>query len=61
VVPDRPPVRDRAAVTGSPLRASEVTWAEPFPPHSAENVGEVEIRVLMSELKASTSGYIGHS
>ena len=44
---------------GAPLRASEVTWAEPFPPHSAENVGEVEIRVLMIELKetrAATSG-----
>jgi quercetin dioxygenase-like cupin family protein len=48
-------------VAGAPLRASEVTWAEPFPPHSAENVGEVEIRVLMIELKANTNGYIGHS
>ena len=48
-------------VAGAPLRASEVTWAEPFPPHSAENVGEVEIRVLMIELKANTSGNIGHS
>jgi quercetin dioxygenase-like cupin family protein len=38
-------------VAGAPLRASEVTWAEPFPPHSGENVGDVEIRVLMVELK----------
>jgi hypothetical protein len=38
-------------VAGAPLRAFEATWAEPFPPHSAENVGDVEIRVLMVELK----------
>jgi quercetin dioxygenase-like cupin family protein len=38
-------------VTRAPLRASEATWAEPLPPHSAENVGDVEIRVLMVELK----------
>jgi quercetin dioxygenase-like cupin family protein len=38
-------------VAGTPLRASEATWAEAFPPHSAENVGDVEIRVLMVELK----------
>jgi quercetin dioxygenase-like cupin family protein len=38
-------------VAGAPLQASEVTWAEPFPPHSAENVGDIEIRVLMVELK----------
>ncbi len=38
-------------VAGAPLRADQVMWAEPFPPHSAENVGDVEIRVLMVELK----------
>jgi hypothetical protein len=27
-------------------------WADPFPPHSLENVGEAELRVLMIEMKA---------
>jgi quercetin dioxygenase-like cupin family protein len=44
-------VKFDSRVAGTPLRASEVTWAGPFPPHSAENVGDVEIRVLMIELK----------
>ena len=28
-----------------------VTWAEPLPPHSLENVGAVDIRVISVELK----------
>jgi quercetin dioxygenase-like cupin family protein len=35
----------------APLRPFEVLWAEPFPPHSVENVGEVEMRVIMIEFK----------
>ena len=30
---------------------SEVLWSGPRPPHSIENVGETELRVLMIELK----------
>lgn len=33
------------------LRPSDVLWSEPFPPHSVENVGETELRVIMVELK----------
>jgi hypothetical protein len=32
-------------------RPSDVLWSEPFPPHSVENVGETELRVIMVELK----------
>ncbi|MGB0094218.1 MAG: hypothetical protein WBP81_17025 [Solirubrobacteraceae bacterium] len=30
---------------------SEVLWSEPFPPHSLENVGASELRVVMVEIK----------
>jgi hypothetical protein len=30
---------------------SEVLWSGPRPPHTIENVGETELRVLMIELK----------
>ena len=30
---------------------SEVLWSGPRPPHSIENVGDTELRVLMVELK----------
>jgi quercetin dioxygenase-like cupin family protein len=33
------------------LCASEALWSEPFPPHSVENVGSLELRVIMVELK----------
>jgi quercetin dioxygenase-like cupin family protein len=33
------------------LRASEALWSEAFPPHSVENVGGSELRVIMVELK----------
>jgi hypothetical protein len=33
---------------------SEVLWSGPRPPHSIENVGETELRVLMVELKDRT-------
>jgi len=36
---------------GAALRPSEVLWSEPFPPHSVENVGDTELRVIMVELK----------
>ena len=32
-------------------RPSEALWSEPFPPHSIENVGDAELRVIMVELK----------
>ncbi|HYB28614.1 MAG TPA: VOC family protein [Solirubrobacteraceae bacterium] len=34
------------------LEPSEVLWSGPFPPHSVENVGDAELRVLMVEVKA---------
>ena len=36
---------------GAGLRPSDVLWADPLPPHSVENVGERELRVIMVELK----------
>jgi len=32
---------------------SETLWSEPLPPHSIENVGGNELRVLMVELKTA--------
>jgi catechol 2,3-dioxygenase-like lactoylglutathione lyase family enzyme len=36
---------------GGGLKTSQVVSGRPFPPHSLENVGEVDLRVLMIELK----------
>jgi quercetin dioxygenase-like cupin family protein len=36
---------------GGEPRPAAASWAEPFPPHSLENVGEAELRVIMVELK----------
>ena len=33
------------------LRAPQVLWSEPFPPHSLQNVGDTSLRVIMIELK----------
>ena len=33
---------------------SEVLWSDRFPPHSLENVGEAELRVIMVEIKQQT-------
>lgn len=41
-------------VSGAELRPGEVLWSEPFPPHSVENVGHAELRVIMVELKEQT-------
>ena len=38
-------------VGGSELLASDARWSGPFPPHSLENVGDAELRVIMVELK----------
>jgi hypothetical protein len=38
-------------VSGDPPRASEARWADPLPPHSVENVGDHELRVIMVECK----------
>src|SRR5262249_28941398 len=32
-------------------KASHVLWSDPFPPHSLENVGDTELRVIMVEIK----------
>lgn len=36
---------------GSRPEASGVLWSDPFPPHSLENVGDTELRVVMVEIK----------
>ena len=32
-------------------QVSDVLWSDPFPPHSLENVGVTELRVIMVEIK----------
>jgi hypothetical protein len=32
-------------------QASDALWSKPFPPHSLENVGDADLRVIMIELK----------
>jgi hypothetical protein len=39
-------------VADSTPEASDVLWSDPFPPHSLENVGDTELRVIMVEIKA---------
>ena len=39
----------------SPTRPPAVVWSAPLPPHSLENVGESEIRVISVELKGGTA------
>lgn len=41
---------DTRAANAEP-RVAEVLWSDPFPPHSLENVGDSELRVIMVELK----------
>jgi hypothetical protein len=41
---------DRRASDAKP-RASDVLWSGPFPPHSLENVGDADLRVIMVEIK----------
>jgi hypothetical protein len=36
---------------GEPLEASMTLWSAPMPPHSVENVGAAELRVIVVELK----------
>jgi hypothetical protein len=38
-------------ISGDAPRASEVRWADPLAPHSVENVGDHELRVIMVECK----------
>jgi quercetin dioxygenase-like cupin family protein len=33
------------------FKPSEFAWSDPLPPHSIENVGDAEIRLIMVELK----------
>jgi hypothetical protein len=37
---------------GGPPKPSDTLWSEPLPPHSIENVGADELRVIMVEVKA---------
>jgi hypothetical protein len=39
---------------GPPPDAGSVVWCEPLPPHSVENVGDADLRVLRIELKDFT-------
>ena len=41
---------DTRAADAAP-RVSDVLWSDPFPPHSLENVGDAELRVIMVEIK----------
>ena len=36
----------------TPLTAGMVLWSEPLPPHSAENVGTSDLRVIVVEIKS---------
>lgn len=36
---------------GRPPQSPATLWSEPLPPHSIENVGETDLRVIMVELK----------
>jgi hypothetical protein len=41
---------DTRAADAAP-HISDVLWSDPFPPHSLENVGDTELRVIMVEIK----------
>lgn len=32
-------------------QVSDVLWSDPFPPHSLQNVGDAELRVIIVEIK----------
>jgi len=36
---------------GRPPQSPATLWSDPLPPHSIENVGETDLRVIMVELK----------
>ena len=36
---------------GRPRQSPATLWSDPLPPHSIENVGETDLRVIMVELK----------
>ena len=44
---------DTRAADAQP-QVSDVLWSDPFPPHSLENVGDAELRVIMVEVKHRT-------
>jgi hypothetical protein len=37
---------------GGPPQPATAMWSDPIPPHSLENVGDTELRVIMVELKS---------
>lgn len=41
---------DTRAANADP-RVGDVLWSDPFPPHSLENAGDAELRVIMVEIK----------
>jgi len=48
--PDRNVLFDTRAASAQP-RIGDVLWSDPFPPHSLENTGDAELRVVMVEIK----------
>jgi len=48
--PDGNVLLDTRAADTKP-NPSDVLWSDPFPPHSLENVGDTELRVIMVEIK----------
>ena len=46
---------DTRAGAGPP-RPATTLWSGPLPPHSLENVGEAELRLIMVELKDRAAG-----
>jgi hypothetical protein len=45
---------------GAPPATPSAIWCDPLPPHSVENVGEDELRVLSIELKGPVADASGH-
>ena len=41
---------------GEPLEVSTTLWSAPVPPHSVENVGPDELKVILIELKDPAAG-----
>ena len=54
---DRVTLDTRTAPSG--LQPGTAVWGEPQPPHSVENVGDTELRVISVELKQAPAKYVG--
>jgi hypothetical protein len=40
-------------VLGQPFQLPPAVWADPLPPHSVENIGTADLRLISVELKGS--------